>query len=84
VTKLSATFPRVLWGASVVGAGVLYYAVSVGNFAMFTIVTGFLGLTLGGIMATLLINSQNAVGSGDRTVLSVWCNWGGTWEQRSV
>lgn len=70
VTRLSATFPRVLWGASLAGAGVLYYAVSVGNFAMFTIVTGFLGLTLGGIMATLLINSQNAVSSGDRTVLS--------------
>lgn len=29
-----------------------------------------LGLFLGGIMATLLINSQNAVSSEDRTVLS--------------
>ena len=37
---------------------------------MFYIVTGVLGLFLGGIMATLLINSQNAVSSEDRTVLS--------------
>ena len=70
ITKLSATFPRILWGMSVVGAGLMYSAISMSNFVMFNIVTGFLGLSLGGIMATLLINSQNAVSSEDRTVLS--------------
>ena len=70
VTKLNATFPKVLWGASVLSAGLMYYAISVSNLLMFYIVTGVLGLFLGGIMATLLINSQNAVNSEDRTVLS--------------
>jgi MFS family permease len=70
VTKLHATFPKVLWGASVLSAGLIYYAISVSNLLLFYIVTGVLGLFLGGIMATLLINSQNAVSSEDRTVLS--------------
>jgi MFS family permease len=70
VTKLNATFSKVLWGASVLSAGLMYYAISVSNLLMFYIVTGILGLFLGGIMATLLINSQNAVSSEDRTVLS--------------
>jgi MFS family permease len=70
VTKLPSFFPRILWGLSVIGAGLMYYAISIGNFAMFNVVTGFLGLVLGGIMATLLIKSQNAVNSEDRTVLS--------------
>jgi MFS family permease len=70
ITKLSPAFPKILWGISVLGAGLMYYAVSIGNFGMYNVVTGFLGLSLGGIMATLLINSQNAVNSEDRTVLS--------------
>jgi MFS family permease len=70
VTKLNAAFPKVLWGTSVLSAGLMYYAISVSNLLMFYIVTGVLGLFLGGIMATLLINSQNAVSSEDRTVLS--------------
>jgi MFS family permease len=70
VTKLNANFPKILWGASVLSAGLMYYAISVSNLLMFYIVTGVLGLFLGGIMATLLINSQNTVNSEDRTVLS--------------
>ncbi len=48
----------------------MYYAISISNFILFYTVTGFLGLGLGLILATLLINSQNAVSSEDRTVLS--------------
>jgi MFS family permease len=70
ITKLSSAFPKILWGISILGAGGMYYAISVSNFFMFNTITGLLGLTLGGIMATLLINSQNAVSSKDRTVLS--------------
>lgn len=70
INKLNTMFPKIIWGLSLVGAGVLYYAISVSNFVLFNIVTGLLGLCLGGIMATLLINSQNAVSNEDRTVLS--------------
>jgi hypothetical protein len=70
INKLNAIFPKIIWGLSVLGAGGLYYAISVSNFVLFNLLTGFLGLSLGGIMATLLINSQNAVSSEDRTVLS--------------
>ena len=70
MAKLKASFPIVLWAVSILGAGGLYFAVSVSNFSLFQIFTGFLGLALGGISATLLINSQNAVSNEDRTVLS--------------
>jgi hypothetical protein len=70
VTKLKGSFPKTMWGVSVLSAGIMYYAISVSNLILFYIVTGVLGLFLGGIMATLLINSQNAVSSEDRTVLS--------------
>ena len=70
VAKLNPAFPKVLWALSFIGAGLMYHSISAGNFVLFYIVTGFLGLCLGGIMATLLINSQNAVSSEDRTVLS--------------
>jgi len=70
INQLNALFTKIIWGVSLLGAGVLYYAVSVSHFVLFNIVTGLLGLSLGGIMATLLINSQNAVSSEDRTVLS--------------
>jgi hypothetical protein len=70
INKLNAMFPKIIWGLSVIGAGAMYYAISVNNFVLFNIVTSLLGLSLGGIMATLLINSQNAVSSEDRTVLS--------------
>lgn len=58
------------WAVSILGAGGLYVSVSASNFILFQIFTGFLGLALGGISATLLINSQNAVSNEDRTVLS--------------
>jgi MFS family permease len=70
ITKLSSAFPKILWGISILGAGGMYFAISASNFILFEIITGFLGLTLGGISATLLINSQNAVSNEDRTVLS--------------
>jgi MFS family permease len=70
INKLNAVFSKIIWGLSVIGAGVLYYTISVSSFVLFSIVTGLLGLSLGGIMATLLINSQNAVSKEDRTVLS--------------
>ena len=62
--------PRALWGISVLVAGAMYYAISTSNFVLFSITTGLLGFGLGIIMATVLINSQNAVDSEDRTVLS--------------
>jgi MFS family permease len=70
LTKLTSAFPKLLWGLSLAGAGLLYYAVSAGQSVLFLGSTGFLGLCLGGITATLLINSQNAVSNADRTVLS--------------
>ena len=70
VTKLKGNFPKGLWGTSVLSAGLMYFSISASNLIMFAIVTCVLGLFLGGIMATLLINSQNAVSSEDRTVLS--------------
>lgn len=70
ITKLSSAFPSILWGISILGAGGMYFAISSSNFILFEVITGFLGLTLGGISATLLINSQNAVSNQDRTVLS--------------
>lgn len=70
MANLKASFPIILWAVSILGAGGLYVAVSSSNFGLFQIFTGFLGLALGGISATLLINSQNAVSNEDRTVLS--------------
>jgi multidrug resistance protein len=70
IAKLKASFPLVLWAVSILGAGGLYFAVNASNFTLFQIFTGFLGIALGGITATLLINSQNAVSNKDRTVLS--------------
>ena len=70
INRLSALFPKIMWGLSVLGACGLYYAVSLNHVLLFNIITAFLGLCLGGIMATLLINSQNAVNNEDRTVLS--------------
>lgn len=74
-SRLMATFPgnlftKTLWGVSLVAAALLYGAIAGGYWTLFYAVTVVIGLGLGGIMATLLINSQNAVGSADRTVLS--------------
>jgi hypothetical protein len=43
---------------------------SINHFVLFNIITSLLGEYLGGIVTTLPINSQNAVDSADRTVLS--------------
>ena len=70
IHRLDSRFTKMMWAGSVIGAGILYYAVSTNHLIMFNVVTGLLGLSLGAIMATLLINSQNAVSNEDRTVLS--------------
>jgi MFS family permease len=70
VARRNPLIPRALWGISVLVAGAMYYAISISNFVLFSIATGLLGFGLGIIMATVLINSQNAVESEDRTVLS--------------
>ena len=70
INRLDSRFPKLVWGMSLLGAGGLYLAVSSGAFMVFNLLTGFLGFCLGAIMATLLINSQNAVKDEDRTVLS--------------
>jgi hypothetical protein len=70
VARPNPWFPKLSWGISLLIAGSLYYALSIANFVLFSIATGLLGFGLGVIMATLLINSQNAVESEDRTVLS--------------
>jgi MFS family permease len=70
INRLNAQFPKIIWGLSLLGALGLYYAISASNFILFNVITGVLGLGLGGIMATMLINSQNAVSNEDRTVLS--------------
>ncbi len=62
--------PRYLWLIlSVSSVFLLYslYTVKIVPFCLFLIL---MGLSAGGIMATFLINSQNAVESEDRTVLS--------------
>ena len=70
INQLNALFPKIVWGLSLLGAVGLYSAISASNFILFDLFTGLLGLGLGGIMATMLINSQNAVSNDDRTVLS--------------
>jgi len=70
INRLDSRFPKFIWGLSLICAGVMYFSVSSSLFLLFNILTGLLGLSLGAIMATLLINSQNAVNNEDRTVLS--------------
>ena len=48
----------------------MVYAISIGNLTVFNILNVLMGLCTGGIMATFLINSQNAINSEDRTILS--------------
>lgn len=70
INRLDSRFPKFVWGLSLICAVVMYFSVSSSLFLLFNILTGLLGLSLGAIMATLLINSQNAVNNEDRTVLS--------------
>ena len=70
VARRNPVIPKLLWEVSVLIAGSMYYAISISNFVLFSIATALLGAGLGIILATLLMNSQNAVDSDDRTVLS--------------
>lgn len=66
----SATFTRLLWIAMCLSSMLMVYSISTGNLIIFNVLNVSIGLCTGGIMATFLINSQNAIGSKDRTVLS--------------
>lgn len=62
--------PRYLWGVMLISSILMIYSVSLGNLVLFNLFNIFIGLCTGGIMATFLINSQNAISNEDRTVLS--------------
>lgn len=62
--------PRYLWLILSVSSILLIFSIRTGNLVAFSLLNGLIGLSTGGIMATFLINSQNAVNSEDRTVLS--------------
>lgn len=66
----SGHFTLLLWAMMSVSAGLLIYFIPFGNPMMFHLLNVLIGLCTGGIMATFLINSQNAVSSEDRTTLS--------------
>lgn len=66
----SANFIRSLWIVISVGSILMLYSISAGNLIIFNFSNVLVGLCTGGIMATFLINSQNAISSEDRTVLS--------------
>lgn len=62
--------PKSLWITLSASSILLSYSVYSASLAAFCIFLILIGLCTGGIMATFLINSQNAVQSEDRTVLS--------------
>ena len=66
----SRMFTRVLWIVISVSALLMLYSINIGSLIIFNISNVVVGLCTGGIMATFLINSQNAIDSKDRTVLS--------------
>lgn len=69
--KLNSTiFSKTLWIVMSVCSISLLYFISISNLIMFNLLNTLIGLCVGGIMSTFMINSQNAVGSEDRTVLS--------------
>jgi MFS family permease len=69
--KLSSRyFTRALWLVMLLSSIMMIYSICAGMILAFNILCTLIGLCTGGIMATFLINSQNAVGSEDRTVLS--------------
>jgi MFS family permease len=69
-TFRSEGFPRLLWGMMSVSALLMLYSISIQNLILFNIFNVLIGLGTGGVMATFLINSQNAISSEDRTTLS--------------
>jgi hypothetical protein len=63
-------FTRLLWLAMSVSSMLILYTINIGSLILFSTLSIIIGLCTGGVMATFLINSQNAVDSKDRTVLS--------------
>lgn len=63
-------FTKVLWAVLSGSAVLMLYSLSIGDLTLFGLFNVLVGLGTGGIMATFLINSQNAISSEDRTVLS--------------
>ena len=66
----SVYFTGALWIAMLLSSIMMIYSIGAGMILMFNILCAVIGLCTGAIMATFLINSQNAVDSKDRTVLS--------------
>lgn len=66
----TGSFTRALWIVMSASSLIMLYSISAGNLLAFNFSNVFVGLCTGGIMATFLINSQNAISSKDRTVLS--------------
>lgn len=66
----SGNLPKYLWLVMSACSLLMLYSIGLGNLILFNILNGLIGLCTGGIMATFLINSQNAISSQDRTVLS--------------
>lgn len=66
----SRYFTRSLWSVMLLSSIIMMYSISAGKLLIFNVLCALIGLCTGGIMATFLINSQNAVSSEDRTVLS--------------
>ncbi len=62
--------PKYLWIVMLASSILMIYSVSIGNLLVFSLFNILIGLCTGGIMATFLINSQNAISNEDRTVLS--------------
>jgi MFS family permease len=63
-------FTRILWAVMSLSSILIIFFIHAGNLLVFYILNVCVGLCTGGIMATFLIDSQNAVGSQDRVVLS--------------
>jgi MFS family permease len=71
VVKLKSDhYPKFLWGLMSVSAVLMIYSIDIQNLLLFNVVNVMIGLGTGGVMATFLINSQNAIHSEDRTTLS--------------
>ncbi|MPM57237.1 Multidrug resistance protein 3 [bioreactor metagenome] len=63
-------FTKILWICMCIGSVLMLYFISRGNLNLFNLFNTFIGLSVGGVMSTFMINSQNAVKSEERTVLS--------------
>lgn len=71
IRRLNSTiFSKALWIAMSTCSISLLYFISINHLIMFKLLNATIGMCVGGIMSTFMINSQNAVASEDRTVLS--------------